>query len=168
MWSTLFSHDKVYSDQADEYMGLCLLSHNIIICGSTWEFGALTDPKNYWLLDSGISSEVLGTIFSKKNNNIGLCLYTELCMSKLKRKRKNLWIENQFWSMPDLKSENKVLLHSRPDWHIQIKCTQQLGTPPKKITGFFGNFSQMSDPPPLPPFRNPSFKKQKSGDLFKK
>ena len=29
----------------------------------------------------------------------------------------------------------------------------------KKITGLFGNFSQMADPPP-PPFGNPLFKKK--------
>ena len=30
----------------------------------------------------------------------------------------------------------------------------------KQITGLFGNFSQMADPPPTPPFGNPLFKKK--------
>ena len=42
-----------------------------------------------------------------------------------------------------------------------IQDTSRLGTLPTKKTGFFGNFSQVSDPPPpSPPFGNPCFQKK--------
>ena len=51
-------------------------------------------------------------------------------------------------------------------WIFLMELCHNLGTPPKKKTGFFRNFSQVSDPPPpppSPPFGNPCFQKKKCG-----
>ena len=42
---------------------------------------------------------------------------------------------------------------------IEIEISETKGRHPKEKTGFFGNFSQMSDPP-LPPFWEPVFPKK--------
>ena len=41
-----------------------------------------------------------------------------------------------------------------------LEISEGLGTLPTKKTGFFGNFSQVSDPP-VPPFWEPEFSKKK-------
>ena len=45
------------------------------------------------------------------------------------------------------------LCHNRDDHNDMVRSQ-------KKITGLFGNFFQMADPPPIPPFGNPLFKKK--------